>query len=100
MQIDPDISPVISPKSNVSNSFASQKDIFLLSLNSNRNFKQSSDNPPFDNPSNKEDNRNRTPLDNQQNNINNQNNSITTNESYSVEKHSYLGKFHLQNVQL
>ena len=90
MQIDPDISPVISPKSNISNSFASQKDIFLLNLNSNRNFRHSSDNPPFDIQGPKDDNLNSVPFETQHEKMN-QNNTITTNESYSVEKHSYLG---------
>jgi len=90
MQIDPDISPSISPKSNISNSFASQKDIFLLNVNSNRNFRQSPDQPSYDIQGIRDNNLNRVPLEIRQEKMN-QNNSITTNESYSVEKHSYLG---------
>ena len=95
MQIDPEISPVNSPHSNISNSFASPKDIFLLSLNSNKNFKQSSENAPFNSQGRKDDNR--TSSEAQQNNNNNPNNTVTTNESYSVEKHSYLGKIKITN---
>ena len=82
MQINSDISPIISPKSNLSTSFISPRDVIFMNLNSNSN-------------------RNVPHIHNNNHINNNQNiksshtgshkmefefsNHITTNESYSIE---------------
>lgn len=95
MQIDTDLSPVVSPNSNISNSFASQRDVILFGLNSNRTNRHLSDNQPFDFQNLRVDSTtNKTGVEVNFPVQNNQNNTVTTtNESYSMEKYTYLGKF-------
>lgn len=81
MQINTDISPIISPKSNFSNSFISPRDVLFSNMNSNK-FRTSSveKSPNENNGTSQGDNpHGRTDLEASQH-------GNTTNESYSVDR--------------
>ena len=90
MQINTDISPIISPKSNLSTSFMSPRDAIFMNLNTNRNGQHIINNYIIDN-------HNPKPLDTGSHKnefeFSNNFNSTITNESYSIER-MHLGKLH------
>jgi len=92
MQINTDLSPVYSPKSNVSSSFTSPKDALLPALNFNQLRQQNLGNHPFDSqlPKQSFPKNEKSPTNSNFPVVNNQNQTTTTNESFSIEKNTYL----------
>lgn len=90
MQINTDLSPVYSPKSNISSSFTSPKDSLLPALNFNQIRPQNPGTLP-DNSSQPFPKNDKSPTGSFIPVITNQNNTTTTNESFSIEKNTYLG---------
>ena len=90
MQINTDLSPVVSPKSGISSSFTSPKDSLLPALNFNQIRPQNSGNLPY-NSSQPFPKKDKSPTGSFLPVTNNQNNTTTTNESFSIEKNTYLG---------
>ena len=83
MQINTDISPIISPKSNLSNSFMSPRDAIFMNLHSNRTGLNIINNYINDNPNIKSSEAGLHKIEFEfSNNVN----STTTNESYSIER--------------
>lgn len=93
MQINTDLSPVYSPKSNVSSSFTSPKDPLLPALNFNQIRQQNLGNHPLDSqlPKQSFPKNEKSPTNSGFPVVNNQNQTTTTNESFSIEKNTYLG---------
>ena len=93
MQINSDISPIISPKSNLSTSFMSPRDAIFMNLTSNRNVPHVNNNNYINNNQNiKSSHAASHKMEFEFSN------HITTNESYSIEIMPLGKAFLIQNL--